>query len=81
MCAVLGLDTDRVRNQAWQICTKGFRIPIRRRRLGAETHAKILAGLARGETTTQLGQRFNINPATVRKVRIRARREAGEVAA
>lgn len=72
-CAVLNLDVDRVRGQAWRVCTKGFRVPIRRRCLSAAVRRQILDGLAKGASSTQLGKQYGINPATVRKIRSRPR--------
>ena len=75
LCDSLDLDAERIRARArqWVIAGEVGSVLSRRRVTPSET-AEILSRLAAGESSTRLGARFGLDPATVRKVRIRARK-------
>ncbi|HKN12809.1 MAG TPA: hypothetical protein VJX68_06385 [Candidatus Binatus sp.] len=79
VCEMLGLDADGQRAKARQILA-GRRVK-RRRRLSPEQLRHVRAALAAGETTRTIGDRLNCDQSTIRKARIRFRREGRKYAA
>lgn len=76
LCDSLDLDAERIRARARRMLAGEVGSALSRRRVTPGETAEILARLAAGESSTRLGARFGLNPATVRKVRIRARKRA-----
>jgi DNA-binding transcriptional ArsR family regulator len=73
---VLGLDSEAERVRALRLVHGEIRAKTRRQKLSPDQIASILDALAHGATTKDLGKLFQINVASVRKVRIRERRRA-----
>jgi hypothetical protein len=76
LCDSLDLNAERVRARARGMLAGDPGSELPRRRVTPDETAAILACLAAGESSTRLGARFGLDPATVRKVRIRARKRA-----
>jgi hypothetical protein len=73
LCDSLDLNAERIRARARRMLAGEPGSELPRRRVTPDETAEILARLAAGESSTRLGARFGIDPATVRKVRIRER--------
>ncbi len=81
ICDALERDADRIRSRVREALDLGGEIGApSRRRLTKDEIEQILSGLAAGESSTRLGRRFGIDPATVRKVRIRDRKRSAACA-
>jgi hypothetical protein len=76
VCSHLSLDADVERRKAHDLAHGRTRIKLRKSRLTREQIEAIRIALDAGETTRQIGARFKIDPATVRKHRIKFRRAA-----
>jgi len=77
ICDALEIDAERIRSRVREVLHLGGEIGTPgRRRLTPDEKAEILSHLAAGESSTRLAARYGMNPASIRKVRIRARRRA-----
>jgi hypothetical protein len=75
ICDALEMDADRIRSRVREVLHLGGEIGTPGRRLLSKHEIEeILSSLAAGESSTRLGARYGMNPANIRKVRIRARR-------
>lgn len=78
ICDALEIDAERIRSRVREVLHLGGEIGVPGRRLLAKDEmAEILSCLAAGESSTRLAARYGMNPASIRKVRIRARKRAG----
>jgi transposase-like protein len=75
VCDTLNLDAESIRAKARRLVHGDLRAPhLRRRKLSPAIRVYVLDSLARGSTTREIAQELSINPATCRKIRIKARR-------
>jgi hypothetical protein len=75
ICDALEIGADRIRARVRHVLHLGGEIGTPARRLLAKDEiAEILSCLDAGESSTRLAARYGMNPASIRKVRIRARR-------
>ena len=78
ICDALEIRAERIRSRVREVLDLGGEIGTPARRLLAQNEIEqILSCLDAGESSTRLAARYGMNPASIRKVRIRARRRAG----
>ena len=76
VCDNLGLNAGDIRRRVRQLAHGDIQVATRRPKLTDAQRLYVIDALARGQTTRQLAEDFHINPATVRKIRIRHRTRA-----
>jgi hypothetical protein len=76
VCEVLNLNPGWMRLRAKQILAGSQAIQLRRHRLTAAQRTEICAMLRRGASTATCAKRYNVDPSTCRKTRIREKRNA-----